>query len=65
MDGICNQINPSGHPTEFVVNTSDCEGHVLCGLYVAFDGPEKPQIEFEHLKNGNICVTYLPSVAGE
>lgn len=59
-----NQINP-GHPTDFVVNASDYTGHVKCGLYVAFDGPEKPHIEFDHLKDGNIRVTYLPSVAGE
>ncbi|KAG4065284.1 hypothetical protein HA402_012726 [Bradysia odoriphaga] len=62
-DGVSTAI--AGHPTAFVVNASDCKGNVKCGLYVAFDGPEKPQIEFEHLKNGNICVTYLPSAAGE
>lgn len=60
-----NGNNSSGHPTIFVVNTSDCQEHVSCGLHVTFDGPEKPQIEFDQLDDGNIRVTYLPSVAGE
>lgn len=53
-----------GNPTDFVVHASDCKERVKCGLYVCFDGPEKPDIEFDHLKDGNISVTYLPTVPG-
>jgi len=35
------------------------------GLCVAFDGPSEPQIEFDHLKSGNVQVTYLTKVAGD
>lgn len=61
---INNEWNDSGNPTDFLVHASECEERVKCGLYVAFDGPEKPDIEFEHFKDGNIGVTYLPTVPG-
>lgn len=47
-----------------MVHSSDCQERVKCGLLVAFDGPEKPDIEFDHLKDGNIAVSYLPTVPG-
>ncbi|KAJ6649139.1 Filamin-A [Pseudolycoriella hygida] len=52
------------NPSDFVVHSSECRERVKCGLVVAFDGPEKPDIEFDHLKDGNIAVTYLPTVPG-
>lgn len=53
-----------GTPSEFVVKASECQEHVTSGLLVAFDGPEKPDIEFYHLKNGNISVRYVPTLPG-
>jgi len=54
----------AGTPTDFVVHASECQERVKCGLLVAFDGPEKPDIEFDHLKDGNIAVTYVANVPG-
>lgn len=47
-----------------MVHSSDCKERVKCGLSVAFDGPSEPDIEFDHLKNGDIAVSYLPTVPG-
>jgi len=53
-----------GNPCDFIVYASDCREHVKCGLLVAFDGPAKPDIQMEPLKDGNIAVTYVPNLPG-
>ena len=55
----------TGAEARFVVETSAYNNKPCkAGLLVAFDGPSEPEIEFDHLKNGDTEVSYIPKIPG-